>query len=636
MSDRTLFGDESESVVRFLACVAADPAREATAAAAPPVMRRPQSTVDFSHDARDAVSFAVADPGAWTEHTLTRGPRVGTVIWINKSTKARRNTPPTGGRAGATDASAAPTEGGAAPGTPAPASASARPDAGRSGVAVATLDAVEAALKTGVDVGGRARTAFDRFAAAAKPTDVAYAASRLGLDARTAVDTLRATLYARLSHPGEAGAEASGLRAGLAAAMDGSRPLDSRRAAEELLSAPPEQLEYLRRVFGLPPLRSDGEVKASIISACARAFRAAKSSPASLRVEQRIRVAQDGARRGDRPTLEEYHALRDDAYSLNLPEAMGVADRLGASTSVAYTRAEQLDDVVKLHGALDALAPPIAERLQAATESRRLVDRIAAQASAAGDVNRQFSQAREKLAEATARGRPATREQIDANVFLSDEVMRLKVASLHAGAADRRMLYEALKPAASIPWRVEGSVRMTRAATASLNAALDFFRNTAAAAATDDLTPVVLVRPHRTRSTVAYTSSGGVINLRVGPDGALPAVHELGHILEMSRPGLKKAAGDFLKMRIAGEHPRTFKSLYPGLAHGPRERGAKDNFDRFFTGVSAWYCGKIYSGGETEILSMGVEALYRDPVGFCAKDPEYAHFVIGVLRGEIR
>ena len=37
-----------------------------------------------------------------------------------------------------------------------------------------------------------------------------------------------------------------------------------------------------------------------------------------------------------------------------------------------------------------------------------------------------------------------------------------------------------------------------------------------------------------------------------------------------------------------------------------------------------------------EILSMGVELLYADPVGFAERDPEYFKFILGLLDGSIR
>jgi len=43
------------------------------------------------------------------------------------------------------------------------------------------------------------------------------------------------------------------------------------------------------------------------------------------------------------------------------------------------------------------------------------------------------------------------------------------------------------------------------------------------------------------------------------------------------------------------------------------------------------YCGKIDTGS-TEILSMGLPRLHRDPARFAREDPEYFSFVVNTLR----
>lgn len=107
--------------------------------------------------------------------------------------------------------------------------------------------------------------------------------------------------------------------------------------------------------------------------------------------------------------------------------------------------------------------------------------------------------------------------------------------------------------------------------------------------------------------------------------------HELGHYIDEMKPGVKKKVLDFLAYRIENE-PSVDLGTVPGGARMKGEKGRKDNFDRFFQGVQAYYVGKDYSWGATEIISMGVEALYKDPAGFMKKDPEYAQFIIGILR----
>jgi hypothetical protein len=114
-------------------------------------------------------------------------------------------------------------------------------------------------------------------------------------------------------------------------------------------------------------------------------------------------------------------------------------------------------------------------------------------------------------------------------------------------------------------------------------------------------------------------------------------VHELGHAIEYRKPGVQKAALAFLEYRLNGEPEVDFKDV-PGGQEMAGEKGRKDHFDRHFEATSAYYCGKQYyekDGSKspgTEVLSMGLEALFRDPVSFMRDDPEYAQFVVAMLR----
>lgn len=121
-----------------------------------------------------------------------------------------------------------------------------------------------------------------------------------------------------------------------------------------------------------------------------------------------------------------------------------------------------------------------------------------------------------------------------------------------------------------------------------------------------------------------------------------PAVvaHELGHVIENQIPGAKEAAGRFVAERIAqaGTQDVNMKHQFPMSNYDASEKGNEDNFQKSFSVKSldyAFYAGKQYKNGQTEIISMGVEELYRDPVGFAQRDPEYFKFIVGILRGVI-
>ena len=114
-------------------------------------------------------------------------------------------------------------------------------------------------------------------------------------------------------------------------------------------------------------------------------------------------------------------------------------------------------------------------------------------------------------------------------------------------------------------------------------------------------------------------------------------VHELGHMLEKRKPGVQQKVKEFLEYRIGNEQPVDMGTV-PGGDGMTGEMVRKNHFDRYFGLVDAYYVGKVYVDEKTgeyegsEILSMGIQALYSDPAGFIKADPEYARFVIGILR----
>jgi hypothetical protein len=113
------------------------------------------------------------------------------------------------------------------------------------------------------------------------------------------------------------------------------------------------------------------------------------------------------------------------------------------------------------------------------------------------------------------------------------------------------------------------------------------------------------------------------------------AVHEWGHILENQVQGVRERAREFLAHRVGDEPSRPLSMVMKGGVYGPDEAGRKDRFDAVF-GDDAWYVGKQYQHGSTEVIAMGMQQLYEDSVKFAARDPEYFDFMIGILRGELR
>lgn len=131
------------------------------------------------------------------------------------------------------------------------------------------------------------------------------------------------------------------------------------------------------------------------------------------------------------------------------------------------------------------------------------------------------------------------------------------------------------------------------------------------------------MRIRTTRRDRSYANpKNGVVALASHADTAT-AMHELGHLLE-SDPSILRKVRAFFARRTAGESLQKLSDV-TGIAYRPSEVCKRD---KFFNA----YCGRVYSRSEyTEILSMGLERLWSDPVGFAADDPEYMALILDVI-----
>jgi hypothetical protein len=109
--------------------------------------------------------------------------------------------------------------------------------------------------------------------------------------------------------------------------------------------------------------------------------------------------------------------------------------------------------------------------------------------------------------------------------------------------------------------------------------------------------------------------------------GTKAALHELGHALEHLSKDVQQKAIAFLDQRTAGESAQRLGDRY--------NRSEKAKFDKFLDP----YMGKAYKdkNGDTyatEIVSMGLQKMFEDPVNFAKQDPEYFEFMYNLLRGK--
>ena len=101
--------------------------------------------------------------------------------------------------------------------------------------------------------------------------------------------------------------------------------------------------------------------------------------------------------------------------------------------------------------------------------------------------------------------------------------------------------------------------------------------------------------------------------------GANTVVHEVGHAIEFSRFERKLAARNHLLSRTEGERARSLRSL-TGKNYAGHEQAKPDEFLES-------YVGKIYPDGDTEVISMGLEMMFKDPIRLAKEDPRLFDFI---------
>jgi hypothetical protein len=127
-------------------------------------------------------------------------------------------------------------------------------------------------------------------------------------------------------------------------------------------------------------------------------------------------------------------------------------------------------------------------------------------------------------------------------------------------------------------------------------------------------------------------------------DNASTHVHEMAHHMEWSTPEVRELTNDFLASRTGGESPVQFSKKFPDVGYADDEVGSPDDFSKAFKAAGysdehaerlAHYAGKRYDGTMTEVLTMGMELMYKDARTFAASDPEWFDLVFGVASGRI-
>lgn len=134
----------------------------------------------------------------------------------------------------------------------------------------------------------------------------------------------------------------------------------------------------------------------------------------------------------------------------------------------------------------------------------------------------------------------------------------------------------------------------------------------------------------------AHCTRDNRINFHGSWNGPGVAIHEMMHGIEHDNPDIATAVQEFRRYRVKDEKGIHLNEKFPGGRYEDHEVGYKDDFDKGMDESSGYYTGKYYDRTGTEILTMGVQKLYEDPTRFCAGDPEFASFIVGILDGTFR
>lgn len=112
----------------------------------------------------------------------------------------------------------------------------------------------------------------------------------------------------------------------------------------------------------------------------------------------------------------------------------------------------------------------------------------------------------------------------------------------------------------------------------------------------------------------------GNLRARVGsPTAEATVLHEFGHRIEYTTPGVTDLEQEFYRRRTKGESLK-----WMGSGYKKSERTRRDDF-------TDEYMGKDYGRDAWEILSMGLEGVFYGNFELYEKDQDYFDFILGLL-----
>lgn len=132
------------------------------------------------------------------------------------------------------------------------------------------------------------------------------------------------------------------------------------------------------------------------------------------------------------------------------------------------------------------------------------------------------------------------------------------------------------------------------------------------------------------KNRASFTNATFTLNLPNQTRGALKTViHEMTHAIEYVRPDISIKTRAFLLKRAEGRPSSPLRSLTGSNFYDKDEVAFKDKWKER---GGDHYMGRLYQNSPaTEILTMGIERLVEDPVGFRKLDREYFDFLVQTL-----
>jgi len=170
-------------------------------------------------------------------------------------------------------------------------------------------------------------------------------------------------------------------------------------------------------------------------------------------------------------------------------------------------------------------------------------------------------------------------------------------------------------------FRVKWLSRFTGQRKADITTGVEQFRRIMGKGTVDAAT-VQLRAAGRGRSSAGW--DGKTLNLTTSA-GSRTTIHEMGHWLEFNDPEVNEKAVEFYKRRTEGETDE-----WLGDNYSRRELTKRDRFLDPYMGKTYSRKGQI---ANTELVSMGLEYYWDEPVKLAKEDPEYFDFIFDLLRG---